>query len=149
MQNYYGKHIYVDKGVYTHHGLGIGNRKVIHYAGFSEAWELGPVEIVSIDDFARGAELKIKPYDNRRFSPKDAIKRAFSRLGEDGYTLWGNNCEHFVEWAITGEQNSKQVQKAGFLLGAITVLLGIASYATALVIKEEEINNKSLIMDEN
>ncbi|MEH0155337.1 lecithin retinol acyltransferase family protein [Limibacter armeniacum] len=140
MSEYYGQHIFVDKGIYTHHGIGLDDHRVIHYAGFSEAWEIGPVEIIAINEFARGAEIKIKQYGKRKFSPTEAVERAFSRLGENGYTLWGNNCEHFVEWAITGEQSSGQVLRAGFALGVASFLLGVAGYAANALLRKQPVD---------
>jgi hypothetical protein len=32
-----------------------------------------------------------------------------SRLGESGYNLFGNNCEHFATWCKTGQWESQQV----------------------------------------
>ena len=38
------------------------------------------------------------------------IQRARSRIGESRYRLLTNNCEHFCEWCLNGEQRSYQVE---------------------------------------
>ena len=45
-----------------------------------------------------------------RFDLATAIARARSRLGEDRYRLWSNNCEHFIEWSLNGVNRSAQVE---------------------------------------
>jgi hypothetical protein len=40
------------------------------------------------------------------------IRRARSRIGENGYRLLSNNCEHFCEWCLHGEPRSEQVERA-------------------------------------
>jgi hypothetical protein len=61
---------------------------------------------------------------------KYAVKRAINRIGEKAYNLVFNNCEHFKNWVISGEDISKQVASIGTgvaLSGAAIYLLGIAS----------------------
>lgn len=43
------------------------------------------------------------------YSPKETIKRAYSRAGEAKYNLASNNCEHFAVWCKTGLKQSRQV----------------------------------------
>jgi hypothetical protein len=109
MPNYKGKHLVVDKGLYTHHGIGISEDSVIHYSGLADGLESGPICVTSLDDFSGGDEIKIKDHSDRKFSIIESIKRAEGRLGENRYSVAGNNCEHFVEWCITGKWQSLQV----------------------------------------
>lgn len=109
---YYGQHLVVGRVGYTHHGLGIGTGKVIHYSGLANGLESGPVCIVSLKTFSGDSQIQIKVHKNRRYPRMISIKRAKSRLGEDAYSLYGNNCEHFVEWCITGDHSSEQVDRA-------------------------------------
>eukprot|EP00435_Cladocopium_sp_Y103_P063138 s392_g24.t1 len=52
----------------------------------------------------------------RPSQPEDVLQRAMSRVGEDGYNLVWNNCEHFAEWCVTGRHRSLQV--LGAIIGA-------------------------------
>lgn len=117
---YKGQHLYVSRGIYTHHGLGDGRGGVIHYSEPTDGPAKGRVRRTSLDQFARGGYIKTRVYQSRRFSPDEAVKRAESRIGKDGYSLWGNNCEHFVSWCITGDHDSKQVNRTAAF---ITILL--------------------------
>lgn len=46
----------------------------------------------------------------KRFSVEKVIKNAKNRLGENSYSLFKNNCEHFVTWCICGLKVSLQVK---------------------------------------
>ena len=107
-----GAHLVTPRFGYAHHGIYIGNGKVVHYAGLSRALLLrGPVEEVSLDEFASGREVWIKLRPLPRFAPDEIVTRARSRLGEDRYRLTSNNCEHFCEWCLSGESRSEQVER--------------------------------------
>ncbi len=62
--------------------------------------------------------LKLKDY--HLYSGDEAVERARSRLGQGGYNLALNNCEHFAVWCRTGVSNSSQVNN---ILDIITSML--------------------------
>lgn len=43
-------------------------------------------------------------------SAEAVIRRAESRLGETGFNLGLNNCEHFASWCKTGISSSRQIE---------------------------------------
>lgn len=45
------------------------------------------------------------------YSPMETVARARSKLGERGYNLLLDNCEHFAVWCKTGLCQSEQVEK--------------------------------------
>lgn len=104
------------KGIYTHHGIYVGNKKVVHYAGLSDGLKTAPVEEVSLDKFLQEGEkqtsYKIIHHEHPSFSPKQIVNRAYSRISENNYNLIGNNCEHFVHWCIYNLSSSSQVDNA-------------------------------------
>jgi hypothetical protein len=107
-----GAHLVTPRLGYAHHGIYIGNNKVVHYAGLSSVLLLrGPVEEVTLDQFADGRAVSIKSRPIPRFAPYEVVARARSRLGEDRYRLTTNNCEHFCEWCLSGESRSEQVER--------------------------------------
>ncbi len=63
---------------------------------------------------------KFKLKDYHLYSGEETITRARSKLGEGGYNLAFNNCEHFAVWCKTGVKDSSQVNK---ILDIITYLL--------------------------
>ena len=46
-------------------------------------------------------------------SAEEVVVRARSRLGENEYTIFDNNCEHFALWCKTGISMSQQVKNIG------------------------------------
>ena len=105
-----GTHLTSPRRGYVHHGLYAGNGLVIHYAGFNRPLRRGKVEEVALADFTRGRALQVQPSAAQRFAGPVAIERARSRLGEDRYRFWTNNCEHFVAWCLTGTSRSEQIE---------------------------------------
>jgi hypothetical protein len=104
-----GTHIVTNRRGYSHHGIYIGNGKVIHYAGLSRDWFPGPIEEVAFDRFAGRRAVFMRPHTMPRFDRIEVVRRARSRVGETSYRLLTNNCEHFCEWCIRGEPRSRQV----------------------------------------
>jgi HRAS-like suppressor 3 len=105
-----GAHLASPRRGYVHHGIYAGNGRVIHYAGFSRTYRRGPVEEVALEHFTRGRELQVRAHLAPRYDGVAVVARARTRLGENRYRLWSNNCEHFVEWCIAGTPRSAQVE---------------------------------------
>jgi hypothetical protein len=103
-----GSHLKTPRIGYTHHGIYVGNYKVVHYAGLADGLNSAPVEEVSIEKFLNGKTYEVIPHPNKTYSIKEIVNRAYSRIGEDNYGVVGNNCEHFVHWCIYGVHTSQQ-----------------------------------------
>ncbi len=106
-----GTHVVTDRALYAHHGIYVGNGRVVHYAGLYHGWQSGPVEEVSLEQFAHGQRVFSFAQSSRPFSNAEIVARARSRLGENMYDILRNNCEHFCEWCVTGRKRSRQVHK--------------------------------------
>ena len=126
-----GAHLVSDRGLYTHHGLYLRNKQVIHYSGLADGMESGPIEIVTLEEFHNGNGFTIQEHPNAKYSADKTIKRAKSRLGENNYSVSGNNCEHFVTWAIEGNHESKQVDKS---IPKVTVVEAVATGAGTIAV---------------
>ena len=133
-----GDHIYVHRGLYWHHGIYVGNNLSIHFDG-EPGGNLGDARIkeVSLEQFAKGGIPKRLEHKNARYSNTETVKRARLRLGEDGYSLIKNNCEHFAYWCRTGRHHSPQVNnyiRAASILthkiGLLHILLETVERAT-------------------
>lgn len=132
-----GDHIFVDRSVlgvklYEHHGIYVGDDKVVHYNGLArgivlekscfeeilsnvvplDKRNIAKVEMTSLEEFASGDTWQIKEYANAPFSGQEVALRAKERIGEQKYNLLINNCEHFCSECIFGEHVSEQVQNA-------------------------------------
>lgn len=125
-----GDHVYVNRGSYTHHGIAIGDSTVIEFgADERERWGSGrwtqmTVRQVPIEQFARGGTVQVWSYGTR-LSAEETVARARSKLGETGYHLAANNCEHLARWCAAGEHASIQVEVATSTVGVVA-LVGLA-----------------------
>lgn len=104
-----GSHLVTERLGYTHHGVYAGAGKVVHYAGLSRSLRRGPVQEVTLEAFSHGHPVWIRHGPSARFAGREAVRRAYSRLGEDHYRLISNNCEHFCMWCLHGESRSEQI----------------------------------------
>jgi len=121
-----GDVIWVDRGAYRHCGIYEGGGRVIHFAakkGSETSAENAVVHSVSLEDFQRGCPLKIIKFPGG-FSPEETLRRAYQRIGEKGYDLFTNNCDHFATWCKTGEHRSLQVDDAKTKIRAAAEKLG-------------------------
>lgn len=103
-----GSHLVVNLGLYDHHGVYGGQRKVIHFGRGIFDPENAVVEVVDLEIFGNGNPIKVCE-SKTKFMPDEIVDRARNRIGESGYDLFENNCEHFVNWCRSGEHESKQV----------------------------------------
>ena len=111
-------HLVTPRALYSHHGIYVGQGRVIHYAGLANGFRSGPVEEISLQQFAYGRRVWIRQ-DARRFDRSEVVQRARSRLGERCYRILTNNCEHFCVWALRDEYFSEQVERLAVKVRAI------------------------------
>ncbi len=111
----YGNQIRVNRGLYYHHGIYESDDIVYQFA--SKDGELNPetaeVCTTSLSDFLKGGVLEVREYTDEEKktlrSPDEIIKYAKEHLGEMGYNLISNNCEHFSNRCAFGISESNQV----------------------------------------
>ncbi|MNF87223.1 NC domain protein [compost metagenome] len=89
-----GDHLVVQRLGYLHHGIYVGNERVIHFSD-------GYIKKGRIDEFKGVSTLNIEP-TVLTYSPETAVLRACSKLGLSSYNVFSNNCEHFVNWCRNG-----------------------------------------------
>lgn len=82
---------------YTHHGIYIGDNKVIHYDGEPGREDDAEIKITSLENFAAGDPVNLYS-DESDFTPGEIVARAHYRLGEKKYSVGSNNCQHFCNW---------------------------------------------------
>mgnify|MGYP003292347099 CR=1 FL=1 len=113
---YIGAHIRVQIQSIYHHGIYIGNDEVIQFGLLSDM--LKPKEEVrvlvsSIEEFLQGGFLEVRVFDRKERKIKNddlkIVEIAKSKLGEDGYDIVHNNCEHFANFCIFNKKESKQI----------------------------------------
>jgi hypothetical protein len=103
-------HLISERRGYMHHGIYVGNGRVVHYAGLARGLRAGPVEETSLVEFTRGRTFRVLAHSHPRFDRSQVIARARARIGENRYRLLSNNCEHFCRWCVLGESRSAQVE---------------------------------------
>jgi len=69
------------------------------------------VEDVSLSQFGHGWPIWIRLRESIGLDGHEVARRARSRLGEDRYHVFTNNCEHFCQWCLRGEHRSYQVEE--------------------------------------
>ncbi|HKS55367.1 MAG TPA: lecithin retinol acyltransferase family protein [Steroidobacteraceae bacterium] len=123
-------HLVTRRRGYIHHGLYVGEGRIIHYPGVFRAFRRRAVEEVSLEEFARGRPIAVRTDSQPRFAREEVVLRARSRLGENRYHIIRNNCEHFCEWCLSGVSRSRQLESLPARLGAaaIAILDAIATW---------------------
>ena len=110
-----GDLIRVRLGASDHYGVFVSEEEVISFGypplpAFAEQNRDIRVVAVDIDTFACGRIVEVAVPEGRekrtRRTPDEAIACARARLGEGGYDLVRNNCEHFARECVFGERKS-------------------------------------------
>ena len=122
----YGDQIRVNRGLYYHYGIYESDAVVYQFAaptGVEISAENAVVHTVSLLEFLKGDELEVREYDleelKKKRSPSEIIDYAKSHLGEKGYDLIRNNCEHFANRCTFGESVSTQIEDVFKLIGGL------------------------------
>ena len=107
-----GDHIRVKRigGLYAHHGVYVSDDEVIHFTGQDDDsildWSKCEVIKTDLATFLKGGTLEVKEYTDEEFqdlySPDQIVIYARSCLGDKGYNLAFNNCEHFANVCTLG-----------------------------------------------
>lgn len=126
-QPVFGDQIRVNRGLYSHHGIYASDDCVIHFAAKNASNELDPkaarIITTSLTEFLRGGVCEVRAYTKEELSkkrkPQEIVKYALSQLGQGGYNLVSNNCEHFSNECAFGEKISNQVNSILKMLGGI------------------------------
>jgi len=95
-----------------HCGIYEGDDSVIHFApqSGSKMKEEAVIHRSTLTEFANGSPVLVIEFPLEKcFSPEETINRAHSRLDEQTYNLFLNNCDHFATWCKIGEHHSQQV----------------------------------------
>ena len=128
-----GSHLVTPRRGYLHHGIYVGDGRVVHYAGLANGLYRGPVEEVPLSRFTRGRPVWVKSHAPSSFECREVIQRARSRVGEDCYRLLTNNCEHFCEWCLRGEHRSYQVEALLTRLRVLHAAVGFVAQSVSVL----------------
>lgn len=109
----YGDMIRVKVKFYYHYGIFVDENTVIQF-GMPDNGDTPPDEIAviktDIQTFSNGNFIECAQPDKsekkQRYSSDKIVENAQSRLGERGYNILNNNCEHFAYECYLGERRS-------------------------------------------
>ncbi len=112
-----GDMVRVQIGSIFHYGIYTGDDRIVAFglppvSEHANAPDRFLVTETDMDVFCTGRIPEIAVLDRaerrKRIPPEETVRLAKSRLGEDGYHLIRNNCEHFVNECVFGEKKSLQ-----------------------------------------
>ncbi len=116
-----GSHIRVMRmgGLYYHHGIYVSDDEVIHFTGTEDDsildWSKNAVISSDLKFFLNDGDLEVKEYtDEEKFDlypVEEIVSYARACIGDDGYNLIFNNCEHFANVCTLGRFRSNQVER--------------------------------------
>ena len=101
----------------SHHAVFIGNNNIIHFNGGHNTNDPLEASVVceSLENFTQSAKKRnssifccIHPDADDSQTIK---KRSLEMIGEKNYNILNNNCEHLVNYCITGEKKCYQKDK--------------------------------------
>ena len=109
----YGDMIRVKVSFFYHYGIFIDENTIVQF-GLRDNSNTPPDDITvittDINSFSNGdfVEKAVPEHDEKkkRHSPEETVKKALSRVGERGYNILNNNCEHFANECYFGEKKS-------------------------------------------
>ena len=107
----YGDMIRTKVQFYHHYGIFVSEDQVIQFGlpddPMRAADQIKVIE-TDIQTFLMGGELEVAVMDREErktmFPPDEIVDRARQRLGEGGYDILHNNCEHFARFCYFGEK---------------------------------------------
>ena len=140
----FGDHIKVRRalGIYSHHGVYIGNNNVLHLTGDPKrglpvlSWGEGManVKIQSIQEFENGTEsLIVKKAMESQFDKSLFLQMVQNIIDKDEeYNLVTHNCEHFANEITEDQTKSGQIQSALYAgtIGGVSAMAGLVTFHT-------------------
>ena len=116
-----GDMVRVSIGSVKHYGIFVSENEIIQFGPppvSLRSVESGDICVCSAtaEEFSCGSIIERAILDRsesrRRLPPETTVKIARSRLGEKGYSLLHNNCEHFANECVFGVKRSSQEEDA-------------------------------------
>lgn len=110
----FGDMIRISFGNFYHYGIFVSEQEVIQFGLppfdglLNRKFEDIAVCVSDIDTFSGGRVVEVasveKADKKKRLAPKKTVRLARERLGEHGYDILHNNCEHFARYCYFGEK---------------------------------------------
>lgn len=127
----FGDIVRVKSGNIYHYGIFVSEEEILQF-GLAPAArpQLKDCEVTvcssTVEEFLCGGFIEVETPDRKerkkRKTPKETVENAKKRLGEKGYHILYNNCEHFVYECAYGEKYCSQAEEVRKLFRALPVL---------------------------
>ncbi len=117
-----GEMVRVSRGKYFHFGICVAPEELIHFAspsgdGFDDP-AAATVHRISLSAFAAGSFVECleltRAQRSYTFTADETIARANRALGEKGYDVLKNNCQHFANRCLYGSDSGPTEPRRGF-----------------------------------
>lgn len=118
----YGDMIRVSFGNFYHYGIFVSDDEIIQFGLppteglLNRKFDEISVCVTDIDTFSMGKIVEVASIEKgdklKRLSPSKTVSRAQSRIGEKGYDILHNNCEHFARYCYLGEKGCEVTEQA-------------------------------------
>lgn len=102
---------------YHHYGIFVSDEEVIQFGLPNDPLQAAAdIKVLTSDvqTFLQGGEIEVAepegPMKKKLRTPEQIVSLARQRLGEGGYDILHNNCEHFVNECAFGEASSSFLQ---------------------------------------
>ena len=150
----YGDMIRVKSGSIWHYGIYVSDDQVIQFGlAPRQRVQVADSSVVvcqsNMDVFCDGNFVEVavvEKRDKKRMSPTQTVQNALSRLGEGGYNVIHNNCEHFAYECYLGQKYCSQTddvrKKFAFLSEVNVYYATIPSTAFDLDLPTEQRNQE-------
>ncbi len=113
----YGDIVRTKVTFYHHYGIFVSEERIIQFGLPDNVYRpADEIKVLATDvyTFLQGGELEVsKPTreERRTLRPaKEIVKTAEARIGEGGYDILHNNCEHFVNECAFGKHHCEFLQ---------------------------------------
>lgn len=116
------------RGLYTHHGIDMGDGTVVHFSGDPINHRDAVVCRVSMEEFLHGQAPLVVEHREPVLPKEETARIAQSMIGARGYHPLINNCEHFTTFCKTGRRDSAQARrviKAAVAAGFTALAVGV------------------------
>ena len=117
----YGDMIRVSFGNFYHYGIFVSDDEVIQFGLppvqglLNRKFDEISVCVTDIDTFSAGKIVEVASLQKgdglKRLSPAKTVARARAGIGEKGYNILHNNCEHFARYCYLGEKRCEVTEQ--------------------------------------
>lgn len=118
-------------GMVDHFAVFLGYHAVTNEPVFAANYTKGTqwIKKEELEQFIEKLEPeRVERFQGTERERREAVERALSKIGEENYSYFNNNCEHYKNFVQTGIPHSQQVEDAknlALILGGGFLLVGL------------------------